>query len=781
MAEPHKQAAGPASDNRNPIGPQTWGGALALMLVLLVLALVLVRERHSPPAPRSADAPAAEFSAARAREMLQKLVGDGRPHPVGSAADDRVRAQILATLTGLGLQPHVEEGFACHRLGTCAQVKNVVAQIDGREPGAAVAMAAHYDSVPAGPGASDDLAGVAAILEIARALRAGPPLRHPVVLLLDEGEEAGLLGAAAFEESGTEAAAVRAVVNLEARGTNGPSFMFETSGDNGWMIDSWAPRVARPVTTSVAAFIYTLLPNDTDLTVFRHRRVAGLNFAFIGGVANYHTPGDNFANSSPASLQHQGDNALAAVTGLAEADLANPPRGNQVYFDLLSLGIVRWPLGWTLWLALAALLLVLAATIAGLRRGAQPLRGGDLVLGLLVVPAAAVLTALVAYGLALGLTPSGALSVAWLAHPGPAITAFWLLGLAVVAARAVMLGRGAPPQALWGGIWLVWAVAGVALAVIAPAVSYIFVAPALVAGVCGALPGIWRAPWKVAAAVIVPAVAAALTWLGVVPAIYDGMGSPVLPVTAVLVALMVTPAAPLIAAGGGLGRRLWLAALVLSLLAAVMAMTQPRFTAASPEPITYVLYQNGDSGAAQWVVLAPPSLPPAVRQAANFGPPGPPFPWAPQASGRSAPAAALPGVTAPDLEVLSSTTSGGKRHLRLRLISHRGAAVASIQVPNEAQAEAVIVAGHEVPEQAGKAGTGAPGAGGFHTYSDLTLPAVGCEIEMTLGNPAPLTWYVIDSTPGLPPAGAALLAARPATAQPIQQGDRTVVARKVTI
>ena len=73
-------------------------------------------------------------------------------------------------------------------------MKNVVARLPGREPGKSVLLMAHYDSVPAGPGVSDDMAGVAAILEVARVLKAGPPLRHGVLFLLNDGEEAGLAG-----------------------------------------------------------------------------------------------------------------------------------------------------------------------------------------------------------------------------------------------------------------------------------------------------------------------------------------------------------------------------------------------------------------------------------------------------------------------------------------------------------------------------------------------------------------------------------------------------------
>ena len=53
----------------------------------------------------------------------------------------------------------------------------------------AVALVAHFDSDPTTPGANDDAAGVAAILETARVLLSGPPLRNDVILLFTDGEE----------------------------------------------------------------------------------------------------------------------------------------------------------------------------------------------------------------------------------------------------------------------------------------------------------------------------------------------------------------------------------------------------------------------------------------------------------------------------------------------------------------------------------------------------------------------------------------------------------------
>jgi Zn-dependent M28 family amino/carboxypeptidase len=95
-------------------------------------------------------------------------------------------------------------------------VDNIVATLPGRDPTGAVVLVAHYDSVAAGPGASDDGAAVAAMLETIRAVRVGGPLRNDLVLLIADGEEAGLLGADAFVRSNSLAGQRAVVLNWEA-------------------------------------------------------------------------------------------------------------------------------------------------------------------------------------------------------------------------------------------------------------------------------------------------------------------------------------------------------------------------------------------------------------------------------------------------------------------------------------------------------------------------------------------------------------------------------------
>ena len=61
--------------------------ALAGIAVLLAATLAAYR----PPAPRGPDAPNGEFSAHRAKAILEDLVGNGVPHPIGSPAGAQAR------------------------------------------------------------------------------------------------------------------------------------------------------------------------------------------------------------------------------------------------------------------------------------------------------------------------------------------------------------------------------------------------------------------------------------------------------------------------------------------------------------------------------------------------------------------------------------------------------------------------------------------------------------------------------------------------------------------
>src|SRR5215831_122287 len=131
----------------------------------------------NPPSAEPIGAPPGEFSADRAVQVLGRILLGDTPHPVGSSTDELVRSRVMTEFIRMGYQPQVQSAFDCNAYGLCAAVNNVVARLNGTDTssdGDAILLAAHYDSVAAGPGASDDGAGVASLLEIARAEIAPP-------------------------------------------------------------------------------------------------------------------------------------------------------------------------------------------------------------------------------------------------------------------------------------------------------------------------------------------------------------------------------------------------------------------------------------------------------------------------------------------------------------------------------------------------------------------------------------------------------------------------------
>src|SRR5258708_8202585 len=85
------------------------GLAFALAGIALLLAATLAAYR--PPAPLGPDAPPGAFSAYRAGAILQDLVGNGIPHPIGSPAGARVPEAIVKRLAPLGYAPEPQSGF----------------------------------------------------------------------------------------------------------------------------------------------------------------------------------------------------------------------------------------------------------------------------------------------------------------------------------------------------------------------------------------------------------------------------------------------------------------------------------------------------------------------------------------------------------------------------------------------------------------------------------------------------------------------------------------------
>ena len=724
-----------------------------ITLLLFAVLFALTWWRYSPPAPLGDDAAPERFSAMRARAVQEKLVGDGTTRAVGAPNNARGREAMALALTKAGWTVETQDAMTCTHYGACTPVTNVVAHLDGTEPALpGVLITAHHDSVGAGPGASDDGLGVASIVETARAIAAAKRPRRTIVAVLTDGEEAGLAGADAFVRGHPLAANVRATVNVDSRGSSGPSQMFETSRGNAWLAALMAEHLPRPVTTSLYYEVYRRMPNDTDFSVTK-TIASGVNFANISHIEHYHTPLDDLAHSDLGTLQHHGDHVLAMTRAFADGEIAakSDQTGDAVWFDVLALGIVHWPENWSILLAIIAFAFVLR----------HSLKAKVFDRGWAVFPAALLVGAVTGLGYATVLDIVKAVPSPWIAIPLPAVLSIQLAGIAGALAAIRLLAVS--PRGLWAGTWLGWALLGIVVSKIAPGASYLFIAPALVAGVTGAI--------RFDVACIAPAVVAALLILPMCSGLYDALGFAVAPLLSLPLILLVLALAPMLTGD----KRIIGGVAALGLVAVLAAAVVPKYTAEHPQRVN-VEFRQDEAGARVFVDNGwgprmkwgtPPEAMLKAAGATDASPQASPLPWmAPVAYG-DAPVVSL---AAPTFAVASAIERDGKRIVRGRVTSERAASLVAFWFTAARHIE-VKVDGHYAYTRS------------FGGAQLLAIAKPTAEIEITADGAGPLECELVDRSLGLPPGSKAeaVRAARPKEAVASQEGDLTVVSRKLSL
>jgi hypothetical protein len=345
------------------------------------------------------EAPLSEFSTKRALEIVKKI--SKQPHYVGSKNHEVVGNYIQKELQELGLETSVQEGFTMTEMGTLVKSKNIIAQMKGSKNSKALLLLSHYDSAPHSysKGASDDASGVATIIESVRAfLHTKTPHKNNIIILFTDAEELGLNGAALFVTQHKLAKEVGLALNFEARGSSGPSYMLmETNDGNSKMVDAFkAGNTPYPVSNSLMYSIYKMLPNDTDLTVFREQgKIQGFNFAFIDSHFNYHTAQDNYQNLDPKTLEHQGTYLFPLLKYFSNADLTNLNSNNDdVYFNV-PFGFVSYPFAWILPMMIVAFGLFFIFIFVGL--GKRAMRLDEIIKGFVPFLGSLVTAGLVTY------------------------------------------------------------------------------------------------------------------------------------------------------------------------------------------------------------------------------------------------------------------------------------------------------------------------------------------------------------------------------------------------
>lgn len=452
------------------------GSLIGVWLVLIAAAAVSIAPLIAPQPP--ADPAPGEFSVDRAIEHVARVAEE--PHPIGSDAHVAVRGHLVEELTALGLQPELQTITVADYFGdpnNTVEVVNVMARIAGSDPTGAVALMAHYDSVPSTYGANDDGSGVAAILETARVLLAGPGLSNDVVLLFTDGEEpAPRFGSTAFLDEHPWAADVGFVVNFEAVGGSGPSLVVETNGSQLAIIRGLA--AAHPVAFSFLPETVRIIGGiGTDFDPFLEAGIPGIHLAYLDGSPIYHTLHDSLDRVGMGSLYHHGAYAVTVARHFGEADLARLSAAEDVtFFTVGRWLVVRYPEGWVVPLALLVAALFGISVVRRVARRESSLLALPAGVGVVVVRIVliVIVTTLVWKGLT-GFRQS----------PGAVESYLYLFGLLTLSAGIwPAIFRGAPHRPakidIAGAVVLAWVVLAVATGFLAPGISYLFAWPALV-------------------------------------------------------------------------------------------------------------------------------------------------------------------------------------------------------------------------------------------------------------------------------------------------------------
>ncbi len=752
-------------------------GWLVLLFVLVAGGVCAVRE-GKPALPRYSIPPDA-FSADRALTSLSLFARE--PHPIGSAEHDRVRDFLMAQLTTLGVTPEIQRATGVTpRYQVAGTVENIVARLKGTSSGAdAVALVAHYDSVPAGPGAGDDGAGVAALLETLRALRTGPPLRNDILFVITDGEEDGLLGASAFVAENPAAKDVRVVVNFEARGNAGESQMFETSTGNGRLVQIFAQAAPHPSGSSLTYEIYKHMPNDTDMTVFKKSGAAGLNFAFIGHWEAYHTPLDSPQLLDRGSLQQQGENALSLARSLGNTDLTQLQDRDSVYFSLPGNFFAHYSSQFIWPLAIASGVLLFGAIFYA--NGAWQTRMLPILASFFIHIGVLLLLVLIGLGFVVGVRW---LHMHTLSEGGLDQNFLYVLGLlALLAAVQALLfnlfrKKIAPPAFFLGGALLIFVLVLVTSKWLAGG-SYTFVWP-LLAGLLATTFAAFRPGDLSLLTALILCVLSLPTLFVFVPLLtgfyaalgFTSMGTPLLSITFGFLFLLLFPCLdPALESGRKL---LPLVALAVALILCVFAARATRFSAEHPKPSMLSYALDADSKKAVWTSSVA-RMDSWTAQYLGSSPTRGKLPdfipdWYPIEFFQHD-ATAIP-FAAPQAELLENSSDGATRTLHLRITTPRHARTIHFGVA-QAEVLSASVNGHDLGKPT-EARWRQPGHWGFD-YANP--PAEGIDVQLRVQASGPVTIVLVDRSSGRPTIPGANFPPRPADSMPIHSGDQTMVRR----
>ena len=656
-------------------------------------------------------------------------------------------------------------------------VRNVVARLPGSVGSRSVLLVAHYDSVPVSPGASDDASAVVALLETARALRSAPAPRNDVILLFTDGEERGQLGARAFLRDDPLAYGVGVVLNFDNMGSSTPALMYDTSPGNGRLVRAFVEAAPHPVTSSLMDEVSRRLPVRTDFRPFVAAGIPGMGFGALDGPGYYHTGYDSPERYGSASLQHQGETALALARHFGDQDLWDLHRPDAVYFTPVDGVAVVYGRDLVLPFTVVAVVAFTLAVVVAARRRLLTWRG--VTLGA-AGSAATLGVALLAMSTVWTMYRTAYEQRTW-TDTGVVLSDLHRLGLMLLAAALITATYGLLLRVVrvwdlaFAGLgW--WLVATVAVSVTFPGASPLLTWP-LLAGSLGLFAASWlgeRAPSSFTGVLLALAGAAP----GVVflsSATYLLLTSAGLKQVLTLLAVWLAAGLlvlPLAAVRAGFGR--WLpVALAAASVVVLMAVGSTAVFDTDHPLFTSVYYRVDARGAVSWEtadrvnVWTRQFLPDSAAHRLGAG-------YYPHMGVLPTVSAEAPdvGLTPPRLEVLSDVVEGDRRTLRLRLASSRDAPIVSLLVHSTV---GILTAGVDGLTLGGQDTTVLDGTTVRWAMDYYAPPRRGVLVTLRCAAGKPLSLTAVDFSYGLPPRLAGQYQERADGLLPGRIGDGTLV------
>ncbi|XP_022178394.1 endoplasmic reticulum metallopeptidase 1-like [Myzus persicae] len=334
---------------------------VSLTVLIILNVLVYYMDNKLPPVETN-NSTNNDFVSKRAMSTLIKLANLG-PRPVGSYENEKLAFNLIETeinditnevgnVNDIAMyNQKVSGSFILNMknwkyLLSYEGLQNIVVKLDPKQgTNDAILLNCHYDTVPAGPGVSDNGVNCAVMVELLRILVKTPHLRRPIIFLFNGGEEIMLQASHGFVTQHPWSKSAKHVINLDSCGAGGREILFQTTKSDSYLVDLYARTVPHPYGQVIGEELFQsgIIPSDTDFRIFRDfGNMSGLDLAHYKNGYVYHTKYDNLDQIEPAVLQNTGENLFALAKAMSTHNVTNSTKTKYVFFDVFGVYMLSY-------------------------------------------------------------------------------------------------------------------------------------------------------------------------------------------------------------------------------------------------------------------------------------------------------------------------------------------------------------------------------------------------------------------------------------------------------